>query len=66
MNHYSWILLSMILVLPACGGDKKSSDEQAKEAQKAIAEGMQKEKSMYEGMVKGVESLEKKVEEKVK
>jgi hypothetical protein len=66
MKHYGWIWLSIILALPACGGDKKSSDEQAKEAQKAIAEGMQKEKSMYEGMVKGVEGLEKKAQEKTK
>jgi hypothetical protein len=66
MKRFGWILLSVILALPACGGDQKSSDERAKEAQKAIQEGMQKEKQMYEGMQKGVEAVEKKVEEKTK
>ena len=66
MNYHRWILLSLILALPGCGGDQKSSDERAKEAQKAIQEGMQKEKQMYEGMQKGAEALEKKVEEKTK
>jgi hypothetical protein len=66
MKRYGWILVSLMLTLPACGGDKKSSDEQAKEAQRAIQEGMAKEKKMYEGMTKGAEALEKKAEEKTK
>jgi hypothetical protein len=59
-------MLGLILGLAACGGDQKSSDDRTKEAQKAIQEGMQKEKQMYEGMQKGVEGLEKKAEEKTK
>ena len=66
MKNYLWILLSLVLALPACGGDQKSSDERAKEAQKAIQEGMQKEKQMYEGMQKGAEAVQKQVEEKTK
>jgi hypothetical protein len=66
MKSTRWIVSSLILVLTACGGDNKSSDERAKEAQKAIQEGMQKEKQMYEGMQKGAEALQKQVEEKTK
>ncbi len=65
MKHYGWILVSLMLALPACG-DKKSSDERSQEAQRAIQEGMAKEKKMYEGMTKGGEALEKKAEEKTK
>jgi hypothetical protein len=66
MKRYGWIWMSLILLLPACGGDQKSSDERAQEAQRAIQEGMAKEKKMYEGMTKGAETLEKKAEEKSK
>jgi hypothetical protein len=66
MKHYGWIAVSLMLALTACGGDKKSSDERAQEAQRAIQEGMAKEKKMYEGMTKGGEALEKKAEEKTK
>jgi hypothetical protein len=66
MKRHGWIVLLSLLVFPACGGDQKSSDDRAKEAQKAMQEGMAKEKKMYEGMVKGVEDVQKKVEEKSK
>jgi hypothetical protein len=66
MKRHGWILLFMLLGFPACGGDQKSSDDRTKDAQKAIQEGMAKEKKMYEGMVKGVEDVQKKVEEKSK
>lgn len=66
MKHYGWMLLSLMLAFPGCGGDEKSSDERAKEAQRAIQEGTQKERQMYEGMQKGVEGLERKAEEKAK
>lgn len=52
-----------VMLLAACGGDNKSSEERAKEAQRAIQEGAQKEKQLYEGMQKQAEALEKKVEE---
>ena len=66
MKHYGWIALVLVLALSGCGGDQKSSDERAKEAQRAMQEGADKERKMYEGMQKGVEGLEKKAEEKTK
>jgi hypothetical protein len=66
MAHYAWILLSLMLVLAACGGDQKSSDERAQEVQRAMQEGAEKERRLYEGMQKGVEGMEKKAEEKTK
>ena len=56
------IIAGAIAGLSACG-DKKDSAEQAKDAQKIIQEGMQKEKAMVEGMVKAGENLEKKMTE---
>jgi hypothetical protein len=54
------IIAGAIAGLAACGGDKKDAAEQAKEAQKIMQEGLQKEKSMVEGMVKAGENIEKK------
>ena len=59
-------ILACALAVSACGGDKKDSAERDKEVQKQIQEGMQKEKALYEGMQKNVETLEKKVEEQTK
>ncbi|MGE5302658.1 MAG: hypothetical protein ACM3TN_04975 [Alphaproteobacteria bacterium] len=59
-----WAVVILVAsALSACGGDKKDSAEREKEAQKVIQEGMQKEKAMYEGMQKGVENVEKKMQE---
>jgi hypothetical protein len=55
-------IAGMIFGFSACG-DKKDSADKAAEAQKAIQEGMQKEKSMVEGMMKAGENLEKKMTE---
>jgi hypothetical protein len=66
MRYVASMLVSLLLLLPSCGGDQKSSAEREQEAQKAIEEGMQKEKRLYEGMVKGVEGIGKKAEEKSK
>jgi hypothetical protein len=65
MKSSGYMLMSILLAcaLSACGGDKKESAEREKEAQKVIQEGVQKEKAMYEGMQKGVESIEKKMPE---
>jgi uncharacterized lipoprotein YbaY len=52
--------LSLAVALAACGGDKKDSADRAAEAQKVMQEGMQKEQKMMQGMVKGVETMEKK------
>ncbi|MBI2181855.1 MAG: hypothetical protein HYU31_13675 [Deltaproteobacteria bacterium] len=60
------VMLACALAFSACGGDKKDSAERDKEVQKAIQEGMKKEKALYEGMQKNVETLEKKVEEQTK
>ena len=57
------VAMGLALALGGCGGDKKDSDDKAAEAQKAIQQGMQKEKSMMEGMQKGVEGIEKKAAE---
>ncbi|HEX5022165.1 MAG TPA: hypothetical protein VFX54_15985 [Candidatus Binatia bacterium] len=54
--------IALALVVLACGDKKDSADKQA-EAQKAIQEGMQKERAMMEGMQKGVENVEKKMTE---
>ena len=56
--YFLWALL-VAWALSACGDNKDSADRAA-EAQKAIQQGMQKEKSLMEGMVKGVETMEKK------
>ena len=61
-------LIGMILIagtlagVSGCG-DKKDSTEAAKDAQKIIQEGMNKEKAMVEGMVKAGENLDKKAPE---
>lgn len=52
-------MLLVILAVPSCGKDEKRDQE----IQKAIQEGAQKEKQLYEGMQKGVEKLEKGVQE---
>lgn len=49
--------------LSACGDNKDSAEKQA-EAQRAIQEGMRKERAMIEGMQKGAENLEKQAAEK--
>ena len=64
MNHLQRGIMIPVLALAICScGDKKDSADRNLEAQKAIQEGMQKEKQMYEGMQKGVEGLEKKMQE---
>ena len=64
----SWVKGLIFIVLIGivglgCGKDEKGSADKAADVQKAIQEGMEKEKKMYEGMQKGVEGMEKKVEE---
>ena len=59
----SSLALAIAVIISACGGDNKDSATTAQEAQKAIQEGMQKERAMMEGMQKGVENIEKKMAE---
>jgi hypothetical protein len=54
------VIVGMIAGFSACG-DKKDSAERTQEAQRAMQEGVQKEKAMMEGMAKGVENVEKKM-----
>jgi hypothetical protein len=56
------VIAGMIAGFSACG-DKKDSAEREREAQRAMQEGVQKEKAMMEGMAKGVENMEKKMTE---
>lgn len=56
------IMAAMLAGFSGCG-DKQDSADKAAEAQKAIQEGMKKEKSMVEGMMKAGENLEKQMTE---
>jgi hypothetical protein len=58
-----FVALGLSIAVSACGGDSKDSADRAAEAQKAIQQGIQKEQKMIEGMVKGVETVEKKAGE---
>ncbi|HKX50269.1 MAG TPA: hypothetical protein VJQ48_07520 [Candidatus Binatia bacterium] len=53
------IVLALGIGLSACGKDDKDSATRDAEIKKALQEGSQREKQMYEGMQKGVENLEK-------
>jgi hypothetical protein len=57
------VALGLSIAVSACGGDSKDSADRAAEAQKAMQQGIQKEQKMIEGMVKGVETMEKKTAE---
>ena len=64
MKHLQRLVIISVLAFAVSScGDKKDSADRNLEAQKAIQEGMQKEKQMYEGIQKGAENLEKKVQE---
>jgi uncharacterized protein (DUF2342 family) len=64
MKTFAQLSLAIAIAVAICAcGDKKDSAERAAEAQKVMQEGMQKERSMMEGMVKGVETVEKKASE---
>jgi uncharacterized protein (DUF2342 family) len=64
MKTFAQLSLAIAIAVAICAcGDKKDSAERAAEAQKVMQEGMQKERSMMEGMVKGVETVEKKAAE---
>ena len=64
MKHLQRLVIISVLAFAVSScGDKKDSADRNLEAQKAIQEGMQKEKQMYEGIQKGAENLEKQVQE---
>ncbi len=56
------VLIGMVAALSACG-DKKDQAQRDEAAKQAIQQGAQKEQKMMEGMVKGVETVEKKMTE---
>lgn len=57
------IIAGTIALASSCGGDKKDAAQREEAAKQAIQQGAQKEKAMMEGMVKGVETMEKKMAE---
>ncbi|HEY1371266.1 MAG TPA: hypothetical protein VGH50_02260 [Candidatus Binatia bacterium] len=63
---YSMIGFAMLAVIAAagCGKDDKSQAERDAEVKKVLQQGADMEKKMYEGVQKGVENVEKKVQEK--
>lgn len=62
---YVMILSGLLGGFSACG-DKKDNAARDQDVQKVLQEGMQKEKSMMEGMQKGVENIEKKMTDQKK
>jgi len=56
------VLFSVLAALTGCG-DKKDQAANEEAAKQAIQQGAQKEQKMMEGMVKGVETVEKKATE---
>ena len=56
-------LAAILSLAAACGKGDKSSAERDAEIQKTLQEGAAKEQKMYEGMQKGVENMEKSVQE---
>ena len=64
MRHLARVVIiaTLAFAISSCG-DKKDAADRNVEAQKAIQEGMQKEKQMYEGTQKGTENIEKKMQE---
>lgn len=53
------MVLALAVGLSACGKDDNDSAARDAEIKKALQEGSQRERQMYEGMQKGVEDLEK-------
>ncbi len=62
-NLQRWLAIGLLAFAAVACGDKKESAERNLEAQKAIQEATKKEKQMVEGMQKGVENVEKKMQE---
>ena len=52
-----------LAAIAGCGDKEGFRRSAAEAAKKAIQEGMQKEQKMMEGMLKGVETIEKKASE---
>ena len=64
MRQWMTVLSCLALLSAAgCGKDEKSSAERDAEVKRVMQQGADAEKKMYEGMQKGMENVEKKVEE---
>ncbi len=64
MRH--WLIgcaMAALVSALGCGKDDKSSAERDAEVKKALQQGADMEKKMYEGMKKGVEDIERKVQD---
>ena len=57
------LLAAILSLAAACGKDGKSSAERDAEIKKTLQEGAAKEQKMYEGMQKGMQDIEKSVQE---
>jgi hypothetical protein len=64
-NRFSAMALVTVVLLfgAGCGKGDKSSAERDAEIKKALQEGAAREQKMYEGMQKGMEQVEKSVQE---
>jgi hypothetical protein len=64
-NGMRFLAIAAVVLLAGagCGKDEKSSAERDAEIQKALQQGAEKERKMYEGMAKGMENMEKSVQE---
>jgi hypothetical protein len=64
-NGMRFLAIAAVVFLAGagCGKDEKSSAERDAEIQKALQQGAEKERKMYEGMAKGMENMEKSVQE---
>lgn len=56
-------VVAVCLGLWACGGDGPDRAARDAEIQQKIQEGLQREKQLYEGMQKGVQDVEKQMQE---
>ena len=56
------LIAASLAVFSGCG-DKQNQAERDEAVKQAIEQGMQKERAMMEGMVKGIENVEKKLTE---
>ena len=63
VKTFQVIALCGLLAAVAACGDKKDQAAREEAAKQAIQQGGQKEQKMMEGMVKGVETTEKKMTE---
>jgi len=57
------LAIAAVVSAVGCGKDDKSSAERDAEMKKVLQQGADAEKKMYEGMQKGVENIEKKVQD---